>query len=186
MRCALPKRCAHAPLTDQLANRVPARAAADDPAGDALRAQLTALQLRLESRMQLASADPAETAQLQRAVEEARARIDAHWLTQRAAQTGHANAAALDPALSAAQAEIPADSAVLAYFVGNEASHAWLLTRTEPRHARLAGRADAAAQRRTPCGGTAGRHRGACDGRRWSLARVAGVPVTGVRESPCW
>jgi CHAT domain-containing protein/tetratricopeptide (TPR) repeat protein len=170
-------------LTEQLANRVSTRAVADDPAGDALRAQLTALQLRLESRMQLASADPAETAQLQRAVEEARVRIDAHWLTQRPAQTGHANVAELDPALSAAQAEIPADSAVLAYFVGNEASYAWLLTRAELRHARLAGRgtlqrnADAivAAQRDAS--------RGAATGDDEASRALLASLLTGVRES---
>jgi CHAT domain-containing protein/tetratricopeptide (TPR) repeat protein len=38
------------------------------------------------------------------------------------------------------QAALPADAAVLAYFVGDRRSHAWLLTRTELRHAELPGR----------------------------------------------
>ena len=40
------------------------------------------------------------------------------------------------------QAAIPADTAVLAYFVGDENSHAWLLTRDSLRHATLARRAE--------------------------------------------
>jgi CHAT domain-containing protein/tetratricopeptide (TPR) repeat protein len=38
------------------------------------------------------------------------------------------------------QAALPADTAVLAYFVGDVRSHAWLLTRAELRHAVLPGR----------------------------------------------
>jgi CHAT domain-containing protein/tetratricopeptide (TPR) repeat protein len=45
-------------------------------------------------------------------------------------------------ARSEVQASLPADAAVLAYFVGDRRSHAWLLTRTELRHAVLPGRRD--------------------------------------------
>jgi tetratricopeptide (TPR) repeat protein len=38
------------------------------------------------------------------------------------------------------QSSLPSDAAVLAYFVGDRRSHAWLLTRTELRHAVLPGR----------------------------------------------
>jgi CHAT domain-containing protein len=41
---------------------------------------------------------------------------------------------------AAVQAGLPADTAVLAYFVGDVRSHGWLLTRTELRHVTLPGR----------------------------------------------
>ena len=41
---------------------------------------------------------------------------------------------------AAVQAQLPADTAVLAYFVGDRRSHAWLLTRTGLRHSVLPGR----------------------------------------------
>ncbi len=170
-------------LAEQLANRASARAIDRDPAGDALRAQLTAQQLRLESRMQMANADPAETAQLQRAIEETRVRIDAHWLKQRAPQGGLASVPELDPSLAATQAELPQGGAVLAYFVGNEASHAWLLTRGELRHARLAGRA--ALQRTADAFVAAQRDaRGGADPRSAEASRaLLASLLTGVDES---
>ena len=45
------------------------------------------------------------------------------------------------------QAALPADTAVLAYFVGDQRSHAWLLTRTELRHGALPGRRELAGPR---------------------------------------
>ena len=112
-----------------------------DERGDALRARLTALQLRLESRLQRADADEAGTSALRREIIETRAQIDAH-------RTQHESVAAhetrLTESLQKLQAELPRDSAVLAYFVGDAASHAWLLTRRELRHATLGGRAEMA------------------------------------------
>ena len=42
--------------------------------------------------------------------------------------------------LEAVQAALPPDTAVLAYFVGDRRSHAWLLTRNDLRHAALPGK----------------------------------------------
>jgi len=64
---------------------------------------------------------------------------DGQWQRAGAPATGIAGIA---EDLSRVQASLPADAAVLAYFVGDRRSHAWLLTRTELRHAVLPGRRD--------------------------------------------
>jgi len=160
-------------LAEQLAARQDPRqdhaVAEADPAGNALRAQLTAQQLRLESRMDRGNADPAELSELRRSIEETRARIDANELRLRDVRRASATAARIPDQLRDVQAAIPADTAVLAYFVGDESSHAWVLTRDSLAHATLARRtelqraADAfvAASRggvATPASRTAGRN----------------------------
>src|SRR6185503_12201134 len=62
-------------LADQLA--LGASRAAPDAVSDELRARLTSLQLRLETRMQKQGPDDSGTIELRRAVEETRAQIDA-------------------------------------------------------------------------------------------------------------
>jgi tetratricopeptide (TPR) repeat protein len=123
-------------LSDQLASTN--RGSTPDPQGDALRAQLTSLQLRLETRMQRQDADEKGVLELRRAIVESRAQIDAHWLRRGGVSAGEVQIAG---SLKDLQAQLPDDTAVLAYFVGDEASHAWLLTRRELRHAQIAGRA---------------------------------------------
>ena len=125
-------------LADMLAGGAQ-RGRQQDPEGDALRAQLTAQQLRLEIRTSRTDADEAGTLSLRRAIVETRARIDAHRTRQQAIT---ASTSALSGTLAALQARLPPDTAVLAYFVGDAASHAWLVTRKELRHATLGGRAD--------------------------------------------
>lgn len=123
-------------LSDQLASAN--RGTTPDPQGDALRAQLTSLQLRLETRMQRQDADEKGVLELRRAIVESRAQIDAHWLRRGGVSAGEVRIA---ESLSDLQGQLPADTAVLAYFVGDGASHAWLLTRQELRHSQIAGRA---------------------------------------------
>jgi CHAT domain-containing protein len=122
-------------LADQLASGP--RDAAADPAGDALRAKLTSQQLLLETRLQRANVDESELAELRRAIVETRAQIDAHRIERDGIA---ASESTLADSLTALQPRLPADTAVLAYFVGEGASHAWLLTRTGLKHATLAGR----------------------------------------------
>jgi CHAT domain-containing protein len=120
-------------LADELAVAVQ-RSSAGTKLVDEPYARLAALQAHLESRMQRETVDAAEIARLRLAIEESRAQVDA-------ARTG---VAAGELALPAAAAELrsllPEDTAVLAYFVGDAASHAWLLTRGELRHREIAGR----------------------------------------------
>ncbi len=123
-------------LADELAVGSEARGEGSDPAGDELRTRLTSLQVRLESRMQRQEIDEKEIAGLRRSIEETRAQLDA----KRAAVA--ASDVKLPESLAHVRARLPAGTAVLAYFVGDDASHGWLLTRSELRHAALPGRAN--------------------------------------------
>jgi CHAT domain-containing protein/Tfp pilus assembly protein PilF len=124
-------------LADQLVGSARHGAEAIDPLGDALRTQLTSLQLRLESKLQKQDSDDKSISELRRQIVETRAKID----TQRLAHESVAvSERSLTDSLTELQAKLPDDTAVLAYFVGDNASHGWLLTRRELRHAKLAGR----------------------------------------------
>jgi tetratricopeptide (TPR) repeat protein len=118
-------------LADEIAGE-PARGAAADSEGDALRAKLTSQQLQLEKRMQRQDADEKSLVELRSAIVETRAQIDAYRVRHEGVS---AKETALPESLPALQALIPADTAVLAYFVGDGASHAWLLTRADLKHA---------------------------------------------------
>ncbi len=123
-------------LADELADANRHRKTAVDPAQEQLRAKLTAQQLRLETRMQRQDVDDEDTVELRRAIEETRARIDAHRASVAA------SASTLPESMARVQAQLVADTAVLAYFVGDATSHAWLLTPRELRHADLPGRVE--------------------------------------------
>ena len=125
-------------LADLLAEESQRDARALDPKGDALRAQLTALQLRLEARMQSADPDDAGTRELRRAIVETGAQIDAHRVREDSVAAGDSK---LTESLQELQTRLPPDTAVLAYFVGDSRTHAWLLRRNELRLAELGGRA---------------------------------------------
>jgi len=118
-------------LTDQLA--ASGARGADDAASEALRAKLTSLQLRLEVRIQKQGADDPSTVELRRAVEETRAQIDA----SRAAIA--ARSSDMPDQMDRVQASLPATTAVLAFFIGDHDSHAWVLTRDGLRHKTLPG-----------------------------------------------
>jgi CHAT domain-containing protein/tetratricopeptide (TPR) repeat protein len=126
-------------LADLLADGPRREARASDPRSDALRTQLTSLQLRLETRMQGADAEDAGILELRRAIVQTRAQIDANRLREASVAAGTSN---LTDSLKDLQARMPDDTAVLAYFVGDSTTHAWLLRRNELRHAALAGRAN--------------------------------------------
>ena len=128
-------------LADLLADEPRRGARVLDPQGDALRAQLTSQQLRLETRMQNADGTDATTLELRRAIVETRAQIDAHRLRQDSVAAGSST---LTNSLTELQSRLPPDTAVLAYFVGDTTTHAWLLRRNELRHAALGGRAELA------------------------------------------
>ncbi len=124
-------------LSDELAVGGSGQDRASDPEEVALRASLTSQQLRLENRMQRQDADEAGTLELRRGIEETRARIEQVRLR-------HGGVAAGDTTLPAAmrqvQAALPEDTVVLAYFVGDERSHAWMLDPHNLKHTAFAGR----------------------------------------------
>jgi CHAT domain-containing protein len=125
-------------LADQLAF-VSGEAGREDSQLAALRAQLTSQQLRLESRMARADADEIGTLALRRDIEETRAQIDARRLREAGVLSREV---ALPAELARVQAALPADTVVLAFFVGEQQSHGWLLSRQRLRHATLPGRED--------------------------------------------
>ena len=123
-------------LADELAFAAPGvRTESDDPEA-ALRARLTSQQMRLESRVQRQDPDEAGTLALRRAIEETRAQIDSIRL-QHGAVTAREHS--FTDSLAQIQKRLPADTAVLAYFVGDLQTHAWLLTREQLRHVELEG-----------------------------------------------
>jgi tetratricopeptide (TPR) repeat protein len=117
-------------LADQLA--AGAEGTPSDTAREDLRAKLTALQLRLETRAQK-DVDDAGTVDLRRSIAETSAQLDA----ARAAVT--ARELQLPESLEKVQSALPRDVAVLAYFVGDFESRAWLLTHKGLLHKNLPG-----------------------------------------------
>jgi tetratricopeptide (TPR) repeat protein len=124
-------------LADQLTFDSRAGQPRQDPEGDALSVRLTALQLRLETRVQRQDGDEAATLALRRDIEEVRAQIDAQRLRQSVVAS---NESLLPESLRLVQDKLPPDTLVLAYFVGDSSSHAWLLSRKALKHAVLGGR----------------------------------------------
>ncbi|HEU5137209.1 MAG TPA: CHAT domain-containing protein [Steroidobacteraceae bacterium] len=125
-------------LADRLAHVRGDNGEPRDEAADKLREQLTALQVELEHRMRKDKVDDAGIFQTRRLIDEVSARLETRVLRQRGAQP--VSRLSIAESLDDVQAALPADTAVLAYFVGDRRSHGWLLTRTELRHAVLPGR----------------------------------------------
>jgi len=123
-------------LADQLELDARAERTRHDPAAEALRERLTSQQLRLESRLQRPDADEAGTREVRRDIEETRAKIDAHRIQQPAAV---AREASLPVALREMQDALPPDTVVLAYFVGDGNSYAWMLDKNGLRYSTFAG-----------------------------------------------
>ena len=103
--------------------REPAREALDD--------------FPVAARVQRQDADEAGTLALRQRIEETRALLDANRIRSGGVA---ARKASLPEAMVEVQRKIPADTAVLAYFVGDDSTHAWLMTRQELRHAIFPGR----------------------------------------------
>ena len=124
-------------LADQLAGAAGSRRAESVEIGQ-LRDVLTALQLRLEARAQNPQADAAVTLELRREIAESSARLDE--LRARHEPVVESSLR-LPVSLQEVQKKLPADTLVLAFFVGDGASHAWLLGKDLLRHQVLPGRA---------------------------------------------
>ncbi len=103
-----------------------------------LRDVLTALHLRLEARVQNPQAGADVTLEVRREIAEARARLDE---IRARLEPMRESSVRLPLSLQEVQAKLPADTLVLAYFVGDSASHAWLLGKNQLRHEVLPGRA---------------------------------------------
>jgi CHAT domain-containing protein/tetratricopeptide (TPR) repeat protein len=126
---SLADRLAHAQITDRTSH---------DAETDRLRERMTALQVELEHRMLEAGIEDSEIHETRRLIDEVSARLETRALRQRGGQL--ASSVGIAESLEAVQAALPADTAVLAYFVGDQRSHGWLLSRSDLRHAVLPGR----------------------------------------------
>jgi CHAT domain-containing protein/tetratricopeptide (TPR) repeat protein len=124
-------------LADRLAH-LPHGRTRDDAGVEQLRERLTALQVDLERRMRKGNVVDADLHKTQRLIDETQARLESRMLGSRNAQSR--SRLAIPESRKEVQASLPEDTAVLAYFVGDLRSHAWLLTRTELRHSVLPGR----------------------------------------------
>ena len=103
-----------------------------------MRDVLNAQQLRLEARVQDPQANAQQTLELRGQIAETRARLD----ESRARREPMLESSVRLPAgLQEVQKRLPADTLVLAFFVGDSSSHAWLLAKDQLRHASLPGRA---------------------------------------------
>jgi hypothetical protein len=123
-------------LADQM-NPATAAQGSRDTEAEALRNRLTDMQLRLEARLQSPEADAVGTTDLQREIAEVRARLDAKLALSRPVALA---AGTLPASLTELQQQIPAGALVLAYFVGDRESHAWLVGKDRLNHAGLPGR----------------------------------------------
>jgi len=123
-------------LADEIAGGADSPGRTEDPEETALRTRLTALQVRLEANLQRQRGGEPETFSLRRAIAETRAQIDA--LRTRHGMTS--GTAKLPDSLEKLQSALPADTAVLAYFVGDDRGYAWLVSRAVFASATLPGR----------------------------------------------
>jgi CHAT domain-containing protein len=125
-------------LADRLEHGSNVRKVQRDAVTEQLRERMTALQVDLERRMRKGSAPDADLYKTRRLIDEVQARLESRTLNSRGAQTR--SRLAIPESRAELQSALPVDTAVLAYFVGDHRSHAWLLTRTDLRHAALPGR----------------------------------------------
>ena len=125
-------------LTDRLAHERPVDAGSLDAEILRMRDVLTSLQGELERRTRRVDLGPDGLMELRRRVDEVQARLEARLLTRQRVEAS--NDFAIAESRSVVQAALPPDTAVLAYFVGDRRSHAWLMTQTELRHGVLPGR----------------------------------------------
>lgn len=125
-------------LSDRMTYASSGARIARDAGSDAMREKLAALQLELERSLRRPSQRGADPLGIRREIEETRARLDSRALARDA--VGPSSALTIPESRADVQASLPADTAVLAYFVGDVRSHAWLLTRNDLRHVVLPGR----------------------------------------------
>ena len=125
-------------LGDRLAHAAHAGEAERDVNADRLRERMTALQVDLERRMRKGSSGDADVHETRRLIDEVQARLEARMVDQHGVESNYHFGIA--ESLDEVQAALPDDTAVLAYFVGDQRSHVWLLTHTGLRHSALPGR----------------------------------------------
>jgi CHAT domain-containing protein/tetratricopeptide (TPR) repeat protein len=126
-------------LSDRVISGTRPGIAPRDAVLEGLRERLTALQIDLEHRGRASGDEPESVSlELRRKVEETRAHLEARALGS--GGIGSSDALSISASRGEVQATLPADTAVLAFFVGDLRSHAWLLTRTDLRHQVLPGR----------------------------------------------
>ena len=125
-------------LADRLAHGARRENRPRDAQAEQLREVMTALQMNLERQIRRGSSNDQEILETRRMIDETRARLEARLVSQSGVRAG--NTLAIPETREDMQAALPEDTAVLAYFVGDQRSHAWLLTRTDLRHATLPGR----------------------------------------------
>src|SRR5690349_26938 len=125
-------------LADRLAHGQDIGRPSNDAEAEGLRQRMTALQQELDRRTLDAGTDDEEVHETRRLMDEASARLETLVLRQN--RHNIASSVGIAESLEAVQAALPADTAVLAYFVGDHRSHGWLLSRSDLRHAVLPGR----------------------------------------------
>lgn len=125
-------------LADRLVHGARRETLQVDEQAERLRQTMTALQMNLERQVRRGSRNAKEMLETRRLIDETRARLEARLLGQRGVRAG--DGLGIPESREAMQSVLPADTAVLAYFVGDHRSHAWLLTRQELRHGTLPGR----------------------------------------------
>lgn len=124
-------------LADRLAHGSRRESSPRDERAEHLREVMTSLQMHLERQIRRGGTNEKEILETRRLIDETRARLEAR-LVSSGVRAG--DALGIPETREAMQAALPEDTAVLAYFVGDQRSHAWLMTRTELRHATLPGR----------------------------------------------
>ena len=125
-------------LADRLAHGARREELPRDHHAEHLRETMTALQMNLERQIRRGSNNDQEILETRRMIDETRARLEVRLVSRSGVRAG--NTLGIPETREAMQAALPEDTAVLAYFVGDQRSHAWLLTRAELRHATLPGR----------------------------------------------
>jgi CHAT domain-containing protein/tetratricopeptide (TPR) repeat protein len=124
-------------LIDRLAQAARAVVPAH-PEAERLREKLAALQLELEMRTRSLAAGDSRSLELRRSIEQTRALLEVKLMGQRGVRAE--SGLTIPQSRAEVQAALPPETAVLAYFVGDARSHAWVLTRSDLRHAVLPGR----------------------------------------------
>jgi CHAT domain-containing protein/tetratricopeptide (TPR) repeat protein len=108
-----------------------------DAGADRLHEHIRGLELDIEHHLH-SGADQDRMLERRRTIDEFQARLDAHLLSKVGLPASRQSGIA--KSREEVQAALPADTAVLAFFVGDHRSHAWALTRRELRHGTLPGR----------------------------------------------
>lgn len=125
-------------LSDRLAHDSRRETLPRDERAEHLRENMTALQMNLERQIRRGIATNKEILETRRLIDETRAHLEARVVSRSGVRAS--DPLEIPETREAMQAALPEDMAVLAYFVGDRRSHAWLLTRTDFRHAALPGR----------------------------------------------